>query len=54
MACRRGLIDAIVVKADEVKWAPGGGMQNVGGARLVIDAGPYFADKSNEKGCRSW
>jgi len=44
-----GLIDAIGAKADEVGWKPGGGMQNVGGPRLTIDAGPFFAKQVPER-----
>lgn len=44
----RSLVDAITAKADEVGWRAGGGM-GAGGPRLVINAAPYFAEKSNRE-----
>lgn len=38
----RGLVGAIVAKADEVGWKAGVGMNNMGGQRIVIDPAPYF------------
>jgi hypothetical protein len=38
----RGLVEAIVAKADEVGWKAGGGINNMGGQRFEVDAGPHF------------
>ncbi len=39
----RGLIDAIVAKADEVGWKAWGGMHPGGGQAIVIDPASYFS-----------
>lgn len=39
----RGLVEAIVAKADELGWKAAGGINAMGGQRVEIDPAPHFA-----------